>query len=108
MDVREHYVRTWQLVLTHLAGWSDRQIREWVQHWEPQLNDVNSTMYHELPVYYVAGCVIPSDLNPQTCIYWPLVSKVMRAIGNPPVDGIYDWDTAKVRVQAAIDEARRR
>jgi hypothetical protein len=64
-------------------------------------------MYHELPVYYVAGCLIPSDLNPQACNYWPLVSKIIGAVGNPPVDGTYDWDTAKARVRAAIEEARR-
>jgi len=103
MDNRDWYLQTWELVLTHLLGWSAPQIRNWAKSWDLS----NSTFYHELPTYYLAGLLIPADLTPRTCNYWPLVSEVMRALGNPTSDGTYDWEAARKRVDAVITNARK-
>src|SRR3954447_4528723 len=96
MDNAQAYIRTWQLILTHMLGWSAARAREWAKRWEPQLYDQESDLfYHEAPEYYVAGLFIPRDLTAPTPQYFLLVGKVMRAIGDPPLDGPYDWEAAR-------------
>ena len=108
MDNAQAYVRTWELVLTHMLGWPAARIQEWVKRWEPELHDPDADLfYHEAPEYYVAALFIPADLL-DTGRFWTLEGQVMVAIGDVPIEGGYDWDAAKARVAAVLAECRRR
>jgi hypothetical protein len=105
MELREYYLRSWELVLTNLLGWSIPEIHRWAEKW---LRDPGDMFFHESPIYYASAVLIPADVWQKRGApgIWPIVSEVQRALLDFHPSQPYDWAAARERLSKVFDDAR--
>jgi hypothetical protein len=107
---KAHYTEEWQLVLSTLLGWSESKVLQWAKQYEDNLNGQHGLMfYHETSFYYIAPLLVPRDLQ-ESDQSRHLASEIQAAIehhGRRIQGNAYNWDDARVRIDAVVERFRR-
>jgi|SRR6185369_4644323 len=105
------YICVWRQVLGGWLGWDDGRIQKEIDCWWDYITapDDQSDFYHDFPIQYVSGWLIPRSLWQRPDIHRIEVAKAIeQAVYNGPCEAHcwpgYDWDAARKRVEAALSK----
>lgn len=113
LDTRDHYLRHWVLLFEELLGWPKERTLKWAQCFDDDLNGRKgfSWFYHEDPYYYALKIVISESIPAEIPDFHQrskLEEDIYNAIcshGSEPIWlSPYDWDAARVRVNAIFSK----
>lgn len=114
-----YYIRIWNEALSALLGWSEEEVANWAERYQSWLRNEHDLIYHKPPLYWMVSWLIPASVD--ECLDADerriLVRQLERAVettrverpfvDHRPFDHVqYDWEAARLRVQAVLNESK--